>query len=266
MGVVGLIVGLAKGTTFSNFGATVATDIAKNPLLAAIVATAFAYEGWITATSINSEIKNSKRNLPIALVGGTIYKQAVLEGIAATRADTETILDGGKINNMTPLDVQKIVNLKHAWEFILNKYVITSKFGFNIICEINRLVEEGFYYNAGKVRSVPVSIGGSTYKPPLPIESVVREEIDEILTSGMPDDDKAVLLMLYLMKKQIFIDGNKRTAVIAANHLLISHGFGIIAIPEDKVGEYKKLLIDYYEGKDEQRIIGFIKKFCIDKL
>ena len=41
-------------------------------LLAAVVATAFAYEGWIIATSINAELKDAKKNLPIALVLGTI--------------------------------------------------------------------------------------------------------------------------------------------------------------------------------------------------
>ena len=53
----------------------------------------------------------------------TIYKQAVLEGIATTYADTETIIEGGKVNNMTADDVLKVINLKHAWEFILNKDV-----------------------------------------------------------------------------------------------------------------------------------------------
>jgi len=208
------------------------------------------------------------RNIDFARrhLADTIYKLAVLEGIATTFSDTETILEGGKISNMTPTDVQKIVNLKHAWEFLLNKYVITSKLDFNIICEINRLVEESFYYNAGKVRSVPVSIGGTTYKPPLPIESIVKEEIAEILGSDIVCEEKAISLMLYLMKKQIFIDGNKRTAVIAANHLFIAHGLGLIAIPGEKTNEYKKLLVAYYEGKDETSIIQFVKRYCLNKI
>lgn len=54
----------------------------------------------------------------------TIYKQAILEGVATTFADIESIIEGGKVNNMTSEDILKIVNLKHAWEFILNKNVI----------------------------------------------------------------------------------------------------------------------------------------------
>lgn len=191
----------------------------------------------------------------------TIYKQAILEGIATTYADTETIIEGGKVNNMTANDVLKVVNLKHAWEFILNKDVITSPTNFALLCEINRFIEEGFYYNAGRIRSTPVSIGGTNWKPELPIESLIKEELQDIFDSDLDIVDKAIELLLFVMKKQIFIDGNKRTAVIFANHVLISKSKGLIVIPNDKVEEYKKLLIAYYEGKDEKSIKDFLKKF-----
>ena len=127
---------------------------------------------------------------------------------------------------------------------------------------INKMVEEGFYYTAGKIRNVPVSIGGTTWKPDLPIESIVKEEIDEILNKEIEDVEKAIELLLYTMKKQIFIDGNKRTSVIYANHYLISKGKGIIVIPAELTEEFKNLLIPYYEGKDEIEIKTFIKEKC----
>ena len=192
----------------------------------------------------------------------TIYKQAVLEGVATTFADTESIIEGGKVNNMTTEDILKIVNLKHAWEFILNKNVILSNTNFALLCEINKMVEEGFYYTAGKIRSVPVTIGGTTWKPDLPIESIIKEELQEILNKEIDDVDKSINLLLYTMKKQIFIDGNKRTSVIYSNHYLISKGKGIIAIPAELTEKFKDLLILYYEGKDEEQIRKFIKDRC----
>lgn len=66
----------------------------------------------------------------------TIYKQAILEGVTITFADTENIIKGGKVNNMTPEDILKIVNLKHAWEFIPNPNVIFSQTNFALLCEI----------------------------------------------------------------------------------------------------------------------------------
>lgn len=192
----------------------------------------------------------------------TIYKQAILEGVATTFADTESIIEGGKVNNMTSEDILKIVNLKHAWEFMLNKNVILSDTNFALLCEINKLVEEGFYYSAGKIRNVPVTIGGTIWKPDLPIESVIKEELEEIFHKQMDEIDRAIELLLYTMKKQIFIDGNKRTSVIYSNHYLISNGKGIIVIPAELTEKFKDLLIPYYEGKDEKEIKKFIKEKC----
>ena len=192
----------------------------------------------------------------------TIYKQAILEGVATTFADTESIIEGGKVNNMTSEDIMKIVNLKHAWEFILNKNVISSNTDFALLCEINKMVEEGFYYTAGKVRSIPVSIGGTKWQPDLPIESVIKEDLNRISDMKTNEVDKAIEYLLYTMKKQIFIDGNKRTAVIFSNHYLISKGKGIIVIPSEKTEEFKNLLIPFYEGKDNKKIRAFIKEQC----
>lgn len=192
----------------------------------------------------------------------TIYKQAILEGVATTFADTESIIEGGKVNNMTAQDVLKIVNLKHAWEFILNKNVILSKTNFALLCEINKMIEEGFYYSAGKLRNVPVSIGGTKWTPNLPIESVIKEELEEIFNKKLDIVDTSIELLLYVMKKQVFIDGNKRTSVIFSNHYLISKGKGIIVIPAELTEEFKNLLISYYEGKDNEKIKQFIKEKC----
>lgn len=194
-----------------------------------------------------------------------IYDQAVLEGVATTFPQTETIIEGGKISGMTATDVQKILNLKHAWEFILDKDVLSSNTDYYILCHIARLVNEGFYADGGKIRSVPVSIGGSTYVPPLPIESDVKEHINMIVSSNQNTIDKAIDLCLYAMKTQIFNDGNKRAAVIFANHFIISHGEGLIVIPEKQVPEFKKLLIEYYEDKNEQTIKTFMKETCWKK-
>lgn len=196
----------------------------------------------------------------------TIYKQAVLEGIATTYADTETIIEGGKVNNMTAEDILKVVNLKHAWEFVLNKNVLLSPTNFALLSEINKLILEGFYYNAGKVRFTPVRIGGTDWKPELPFESVIKEELDKILNKKISIVDKAIELILFVMKKQIFIDGNKRTAIIFANHLLIKNGKGLIVIPNEQVEKFKSLLISYYEGKDVKKIKEFLKNSCYIKL
>ena len=102
MAIVGTIYGLTHNmagepTTIlaTNFG-TGTGNFA--PLFGAVVATAFAYEGWILATSINSEIKNSKKNLPIALIMGGIIIIAIYLfyyiGVAGG-APVQTLIDEG---------------------------------------------------------------------------------------------------------------------------------------------------------------------------
>jgi APA family basic amino acid/polyamine antiporter len=73
MAVVGTIAGLSNGVLVTNFTSGVIADVSGNPLFTALVATAFAYEGWIIATSINAELKDAKRNLPLALTFGTLF-------------------------------------------------------------------------------------------------------------------------------------------------------------------------------------------------
>ena len=191
-----------------------------------------------------------------------IYDQAVLEGVATSYPQTEEIIDNGKVNGMTASDVQKILNLKHAWEFILDSDVIQVKSDYDVLCHIARLVNEGFYADGGRIRGVPVRIGGSSYIPPLPMEFEIRERINEILQSEIADIDKSIGLCLYAMKTQAFIDGNKRAAVIYANHYLIAHGQGVLVIPEAHVAEFKKLLVEYYEGADVEIIASFLKENC----
>ena len=191
-----------------------------------------------------------------------IYDQAVLEGVATSFPQTEEIIENGKVSGMTATDVQKILNLKHAWEFILDKDVIASKSDYYMLSYIARLVNEGFFAEGGRIRGVPVTIGGSSYVPPLPDEIDIKDKITEITGDDADAIDIAIKLCLYCMKTQIFLDGNKRASVIFANHYLISHGGGFLVIPEKEVPEFKNLLVKYYEGEDISIISDFVKKNC----
>lgn len=191
-----------------------------------------------------------------------IYDQAVLEGIATSFPQTEDIIENGEVNGVSAADVQKILNLKHAWEFILDQDVIQSESNYHMLCHIAKLVNEGFFYDGGRIRGIPVTIGGSNYVPPIPIESVVKEKIDMIRQQDKDVTDIAIELCLYCMKTQIFTDGNKRASVIFANHYLIAHGMGFIVIPEKDVPEFKRLLVGFYEGEPIEIISSFMRERC----
>jgi len=191
-----------------------------------------------------------------------IYDQAVLEGVATTFPQTEDIIENGIVTGMTATDVQKILNLKHAWEFILDKNVLSYGTDYDILCHIAKLVNQGFFADGGRIRGVPVTIGGTSYIPPLPIETIVKESIEAILNEKSDDVDIAIKLCLYCMKTQIFNDGNKRASVIFANHYMITKGQGLIVIPESHVPEFKRLLVAYYEDRDNGEILEFMRTKC----
>ena len=205
-----------------------------------------------------------EKNLDFARANmkSNIYDQAVLEGVATTFPQTEEILEKGIVNGMTADDVQKILNLKHSWEFILDKDVVQADTDYYLLCHIAKLVNEGFFYDGGRIRGVPVRVGGTKYVPPLPIESQVIESINEILKGEKSHLDIAIELCMYCMRTQIFVDGNKRASVIFANHYMISHGLGLIVIPENHVPEFKKKLVAFYESNDISEISDFLKENC----
>ena len=190
-----------------------------------------------------------------------IYDQAVLEGVGTTFPDTEAIIENGKVNNVSAEDVLKILNLKHAWQFVIDKDVVQSPSDYYLCSYIAKLVNEGLLAipDGGRIRGVPVTIGGSSYIPPLPFEDKVKQDIKDILALNIEDIDKAIELCLYVMKTQIYNDGNKRTAVIIANHYLISKGRGLLVIDYNKVSDFKKYLVAYYEDRDLKTIKEFLK-------
>ena len=194
-----------------------------------------------------------------------IYRQAILEGIATNYADTETILQGGKVKGFKQKDIISIINLKHAYEFILNNNVLLSPSNFSLLCEINSTICEGISLNSGKIRDVPIEIKGTFWRPKIPIESDIKENINNILYSKEDITSRAIKLMIYICKTQPFIDGNKRSATLFANHLLLSKGKGMIVVGKDLIKEFKENLLEYYEYDNEKNIIKFLKEKCIVK-
>lgn len=93
----------------------------------------------------------------------SIYDQAILEGVTSTFSAIETIIDNGKVFNMKADDVLKILTLKHAWKFILDEDLILSPIDFYLLSSIAKLINEGFCYNGGKIRTLPVKIGGELH-------------------------------------------------------------------------------------------------------
>ncbi len=99
MAVVGTIVGLRSGMTQANFSHVVTQIPFSQALFGAVVSLAFAFEGWICATSIGPELENSKKNMPRALLIGTVIVAVVYviyyAGLAGA-VDSAVLMESGE--------------------------------------------------------------------------------------------------------------------------------------------------------------------------
>lgn len=194
-----------------------------------------------------------------------IWKSANLEGIGVTYPETQAIYDGGVVNGLTVDKIIAINNLKYAWQFILENERID--FDFKALCHLHKLTCDKLVLdqNLGRLRATPVNIGGTSWKPQFPIESQIKEELEKLLSQ--PEKSKteiAIEIMLWIMRRQMFIDGNKRVAMLFANKIMIDNGCGIITIAQENQETFYEKLIIYYESGDMQDLKQWIYDNCID--
>lgn len=191
-----------------------------------------------------------------------IWKSCHIEGINITFSETQRIYNGGNIARLRVDEIQTINNLKHAWNYLLNSLDNTDD--INFIKSINSLIGSNLIDRAGEIRIYEVKIGGTNWKPKIPDENRVTENLAAIKENSVSITDEAITKMLYLMKTQFFNDGNKRTSMLLANKILISNGKGILNVPIELDAEFGELLINYYETNNMEKIKKFFYENCLE--
>ncbi len=194
-----------------------------------------------------------------------IWKSANLEGIGVTYPETQAIYDGGIVNGLTVDKIIAINNLKYAWEFILENEGID--YDFKVLCHLHKLTCDKLVLdqNLGILRNTPVSIGGTSWKPDFPIESQIKEELERLL--NQPEKTKteiSIEIMLWIMRRQMFIDGNKSVGMLFANKIMIDNGCGIITISQENQPTFFEKLIKFYESGENTDLKQWIYETSID--
>lgn len=192
-----------------------------------------------------------------------IWKSANLEGIAVTFPETQTIFEGVSVQGKSIDDINSIVQMKHGWQYLFSTLEenLTVAYIKKLHLELGKMT----VINAGSFRMDEVRIAGSSYIPPIPVESDVETSLDSILRGDMEWTEKALELMLYLVKQQLFYDGNKRIAMMTANKVLISHGCGILSVSQDNLEQFFTLLVTYYENEEKKEDLKqFLYDSCLD--
>ena len=193
-----------------------------------------------------------------------IWKSANLEGITVTYPDTQTIFDGEIVNGLTVDNIIAINNLKYAWEYVLNN--TCKKYDLNLIFDIHKIALDKLVINEclGKLRITPVKIGGTKWTPSFPFHTKVEEELNLLLSQNKSMTEIAIEVMLKLMRMQLFVDGNKRVAMLFANKIMIDNGCGIISISQEYQSTFYEKLIRYYETDNMDDLKQWIYNKCID--
>ncbi len=189
----------------------------------------------------------------------SIWKSTGIEGLGTTFPSTEAILDNIPVKT-TKEEVYFVCNMKRAWEFLFEQLDYPTNLAF--LREVNKICMENLNYGAGNIRTVPVSIGGTSWKPEMPNSAVIIEEIRKICDNEN-SLESALDMFCYIARTQMFIDGNKRLAQLICNKIMIEKDLGIFSIPYEKIGEFKELLIDFYETGDSKDIKGFFLDECL---
>ena len=189
-----------------------------------------------------------------------IYNSVRLEGINTTYPDTKTILEGVNVPTLKLDEINCILNLRDAWNFVLIN--IDDEIDLNFICKVNSFVSRNESLEWGVLRNGRVGINGVDYISDIPNMDDVKNNINDILNENNATT-KAIKLMLYLMRSQIFWDGNKRTSMLVANKILISNGCGVITIKECDIKEFNTLLTEYYNTNNDEKLCLFLYEKCI---
>lgn len=192
-----------------------------------------------------------------------IWKSANLEGIAVTFPETQTIYEGVSVQGKSIDDINSIVQMKHGWQYLLA--TLDEDLTLEYIKKLHLELGKMTVINAGSLRLDEVRISGSSYVPPLPEENTVRAALSEIDHADTGWTEKALDYMLYLVKNQLFYDGNKRIAMMIANKVLINHGCGILSVPQEHLEQFFTLLVSYYEDESRKEILKhFLYEKCLD--
>ena len=196
-----------------------------------------------------------------------VYNLARFEDVEVTKAQAYELLVLGKsYNEIEGCSFHDSMVLKN----IFSAYYYVSRYGNRgvdlslLITDIHELMVDNLMFNpleVGTFRLKEGRISGTTYSPPVTsydesLSWLIRE------TSSLLSVDECLVLLIRLMKRQLFVDGNKRTAYVFVNYLLIPFGV-LVDAPSSKVAYdvFLGYLQRYYEDDNtEKDFVNYLKR------
>ena len=185
-----------------------------------------------------------------------VYCGMRMENRAVTFPQTKTILQGINVPSVQLNDIQAILNMRDAWQFLLGS--LDQPVTLDYLCKINDYIARGEALEWGKLRTGSVMISGTDYLPPVPSADTVGEELAEILAADTSATAKALEAFAWGARGQFFWDGNKRTSMTLANKILIAAGVGFLTITDRHMEQFNALLVEYYNTGNSEALKDFL--------
>lgn len=190
-----------------------------------------------------------------------VYCGMRMENRNITFPQTKTILQGVNVPNVQLDDIQAVLNMRDVWRFLLAS--MNEPLTFEYWCRLNEYIARNEALDWGRLRTGSVGISGTDYLPPIPVESLVRTELERIINSDMTATEKALEAFTWGARGQFFWDGNKRTSMTLANKVLIPAGAGLLTITDRHMERFNELLLDYYNTGKKEAIQNFLYENAI---
>ena len=191
------------------------------------------------------------------------WKSSQIEGNTYSLLETERLLkDKQTASGKTKEEAIMLLNHKDALDFVLDIPDYLKELSVHRIEDIHSILTKELEVDRN-IRHRRVGITGTNYRP-LDNEFQIREALEDTCTLVNGKDnvfEKALLTLSLLSYIQAFVDGNKRTARITSNAVLIANGYCPISFRTVDSIEYKKAMLMFYE----QNNIAAFKKIFIEQ-
>ena len=188
------------------------------------------------------------------------WKSSQIEGNTYSLLETERLLkDKQTASGKTKDEAIMLLNHKDALDFVLDVPDYLKELSVHRIEDIHSILTKELEVDRN-IRHRRVGITGTNYRP-LDNEFQIREALEDTCTLVNGKDnvfEKALLTLVLLSYIQAFVDGNKRTARITSNGILIANGYCPISFRTVDSIDYKKAMIMFYE---QNNIAAFKKIF-----
>lgn len=191
-----------------------------------------------------------------------IHDITVMEGNPFTVPEIQTLLDGITVGGRKVSEAQQVLNQKDS---LLTLFEMVEQANFALTPEValklQSLAARGEALEEGVFRTGKVSISGTTYLPPVGTD--LRAAFEQMATASPQIEnlfERAMAVFLFVARTQCFWDGNKRTARLLMNGLLLQSGQDIISIPAAKRQEFNEKMIRFYETAEAGEMMTLLSR------